>query len=106
MRFSRSSPIIYYYEVERQNLKIVLYSDTGYACRLLKIGDDMKQTQAGLPNSCWKCGADNLEHWYAIDDETAAAGKGICEACFNPAPVVEEQPAPEVKPARRGRKTG
>ena len=61
----------------------------------------MKKTTAGLPNTCWNCGADNLEYWFAENDDRARSGGGICESCAFP---VEAEPEPAVeaaKPARR-----
>lgn len=62
----------------------------------------MIKTTAGLPNTCWQCGAGDLEHWYAPNIDRAVNGGGICESCYAPKPEPEPEPAVEpAKPTRR-----
>jgi len=44
----------------------------------------MKQTSAGLPNTCSRCGQPAGEQWWAENDEQAQAGQGVCDTCHQP----------------------
>jgi hypothetical protein len=42
---------------------------------------DLKETRAGLPNTCSECGKDVGPSWFAPNDDAAAAGGGVCTEC-------------------------
>lgn len=55
---------------------------------------NMIETKAGLPNTCWQCGSEPGETWYAANEDAARSGKGKCGNCaFPKAPMTEVAPA-------------
>ena len=45
------------------------------------------ETEAGLPNTCSKCGKPVEGKWFAESVDHARAGLGLCAECANPKPA-------------------
>lgn len=61
----------------------------------------MRETTAGLPNTCSRCGRDPGPSWYAASEDAALAGQGVCADCHAPSPSAAPDPEPPSVPRRR-----
>ena len=61
---------------------------------------DLLLTKTGLPNSCCKCGKAQKTAWYAIHDDMARSGQGVCSSCagIKGKKRPKSVPQPEAKP--------
>jgi hypothetical protein len=65
--------------------------------------EELKETRAGLPNTCSKCGKEVGASWFAANDESALAGAGLCANCAGEKQTFEEraQPNKDVEALKR-----